>query len=146
MSNKQKRKELLQRRETKKAKKEREELALGLRKRTIIKVDPSKVFSRSVLPDIPDFYYDRKFKCVDCGVADVWTAKRQQWYYEEAKGEIEGQPIRCHDCRKKEKERKAEVRRLQLEGLENKKRFKTKQGSADNSAPRLEPISHSNLR
>ncbi len=49
----------------------------------------------------PLFYEDRPFVCVDCGKAEVWTAKQQQWWYEVAKGSIYSGANRCRACRRK---------------------------------------------
>ncbi len=73
------------------------------------------------MPYVPEFYIDLEFQCRDCGTRQTWTASRQKYYYEVLKGEIEGKPIRCRSCRERERLRKAEVRRLQLEGMEKKK-------------------------
>jgi len=40
---------------------------------------------------------------MDCGKSEVWTAEKQKWYYEEAKGYIWAVAIRCYSCRKKRK-------------------------------------------
>jgi hypothetical protein len=121
MTNKRKRKELLARRQARTRSKGHGVLARGLQDGSVVRVDPTKIFSRSVLPSIPEFYYNLDFECRDCGTVECWTAKRQKRYYEEQKGEIEGRPIRCNACRRKNKERKAEVRRRQLEGLQKSK-------------------------
>ncbi len=68
----------------------------------------------------PLFYIDRPFVCRDCGAAQIWTAKQQKWWYEIAKGNINSVAVRCRPCRKKEQTRKAEARRVHLEGLERK--------------------------
>lgn len=47
------------------------------------------------------YYIDRPFKCVDCGSEEVWTAERQKWYYEVAKGSTYAEPKRCRECRRK---------------------------------------------
>ncbi|OYV04132.1 MAG: hypothetical protein CFE26_18535 [Verrucomicrobiales bacterium VVV1] len=96
------------------------ELMVGLKKGTIIAVDRSKVFSRSVLPEIPDYYRDSLFTCKDCGEQELWTAKQQQRWYEEQGGEIEAVAIRCHACRSKEKLRRDIARRTHLEGISKK--------------------------
>jgi predicted RNA-binding Zn-ribbon protein involved in translation (DUF1610 family) len=49
---------------------------------------------------LPDFYIDRPFKCRDCGKEEMWRAVDQKWYYEEAKGHIDAQAVRCNACRK----------------------------------------------
>jgi hypothetical protein len=100
---------------------ERMELSAGLKAGTIIPVDKSKVFSRSVLPKIPDYYRDRWFTCKDCGEGDLWTAKQQKRWYEEQGGEIEAIAIRCRVCRRKEKSRRELARRVHLDGLARKR-------------------------
>ena len=49
--------------------------------------------------DLPEFYIDRPFQCVDCGREEIWKAVDQKWYYEKAKGDIHAKAIRCHCCR-----------------------------------------------
>jgi hypothetical protein len=56
------------------------------------------------------FYTDQEFHCSDCGVAEVWTARQQKWYYEVAKGSIYGEAKHCRACRKKRREAKARQR------------------------------------
>ena len=81
---------------------------------------------------IPDFvqrgyYQDRPFRCKDCGVEEIWTAAQQQWWYEEAQGEVWTVAVRCRACRQAERARKAEARRIHREGLAMKQsqRLKT---------------------
>ena len=71
---------------------------------------------------IPDFvlrgyYQDRPFRCKDCGVEELWTAAQQQWWFEEAQGDVWTTAVRCRACRQSERARKAEARRIHLEGL-----------------------------
>ena len=82
----------------------------------------NKVILREVNPlgPLPNFYIDRHFECKDCGSDEVWTAKQQKWWYEMARGCISSVAVRCRSCRYKEKIRKAEARRVHLEGLEKK--------------------------
>jgi hypothetical protein len=75
-SSKQRRQKLKLTRAGSKAELERVELLTGLKKGTIIAVDRSKVFSRSVLPRIPDYYRDTLFTCKDCGQQELWTARQ----------------------------------------------------------------------
>ncbi len=103
---------------------ERQELLAGLKNGTIIAVDRSKVFSRSVLPTIPDYYRDSLFTCKDCGAQELWTAKQQQRWYEEQGGEIEAIAIRCRACRRKEQLRKEAARKIHLDGLARKRNVK----------------------
>lgn len=51
------------------------------------------------LQDIRFWYEDLEFTCVDCGKVEVWTAARQQWWYEVAGGLLASRAIRCHACR-----------------------------------------------
>jgi hypothetical protein len=72
----------------------------------------------------PDFvrrgyYEDTAFVCKDCGTAGVWTAERQKWWYEVAKGGVWTRAIRCKACRAKERARVEVARRRQTEGLVN---------------------------
>jgi hypothetical protein len=49
--------------------------------------------------ELPEFYLDRPFTCRRCGKREIWKAKDQKWYYEEAKGHIDAKAVECHDCR-----------------------------------------------
>jgi Probable zinc-ribbon domain len=76
--------------------------------------------------DDPDFvirgtYLDVAFDCVDCGKTEVWTSTQQKWWYEVARRGRETTAIRCRACRRKERERKSEARRVHLEGLVKKR-------------------------
>ena len=117
MSNKQKRQQLKQQRTDKAEQEKAQSLKNGLRDGSIIPVDRTKIFSSNVLPTIPDYYRDRWFTCKDCDKEDLWTAKQQQRWYEERGGEIEAIAVRCRACRISEKERKANARKVHLEGL-----------------------------
>lgn len=50
------------------------------------------------------YYQDQPFVCVDCGKADVWTARQQKWWYDVAKGSIYSTAKRCRACRKRRRE------------------------------------------
>jgi hypothetical protein len=53
----------------------------------------------------PKWYYvDEPFTCVDCGKEEIWTAQRQKWFYEVAKGSIYARAVRCRDCRREHRE------------------------------------------
>lgn len=69
---------------------------------------------------LPLFYVDLAFTCRDCGSAELWTAKQQKWWYEEAKGNINSIAVRCRPCRRREQERQAEARRVHQAGLARK--------------------------
>ncbi len=63
------------------------------------------------------FYADQPFKCVSCGKAEVWTPAQQKWWYEVAKRDVFTVARRCRACRRRERERRTEARRVHLEGL-----------------------------
>ena len=52
-------------------------------------------------------YTDRPFRCRDCGVEELWTARQQKWWYEVAKGYVYSTATRCRACRRRERERRA---------------------------------------
>ncbi len=66
---------------------------------------------------IRGFYLDQPFQCIDCGKGEVWTAQKQKWWYETAKGDVFTTARRCRACRRIERERREEVRRVHLTGL-----------------------------
>ena len=71
---------------------------------------------------VPEFvergcYFDVLFRCAGCGIEDVWTATPQKWWYEVAKGSVESTAKLCNPCRRAERERRAEARRVQVEGM-----------------------------
>jgi putative zinc ribbon protein len=79
----------------------------------------------------PDFVYrgyyvDRPFRCVDCGKDEVWTGTQQKWWYEVAKGFAYSTAIRCRRCRRKERQRRDDARRVHLAGIERKKQLRGK--------------------
>ncbi|HEY7220306.1 MAG TPA: zinc-ribbon domain-containing protein [Candidatus Binatia bacterium] len=67
------------------------------------------------------YYIDIPFRCVDCGKEEVWTGSQQKWWYEVAKGFAYSGAKRCRACRRKERDRSAEARRVHLEGVARKK-------------------------
>jgi hypothetical protein len=73
----------------------------------------------------PDFarrgyYEDIPFTCSGCGASQVWTAWQQKWWYEVAQGYVYSQAKYCRSCRKREQVRRAEARRVHLEGVARK--------------------------
>jgi hypothetical protein len=66
------------------------------------------------------YYVDKAFACVDCKTREVWRATQQKWWYEVAKGNVWTTARRCRTCRRAERERKTEARRVHLEGVEKK--------------------------
>lgn len=71
------------------------------------------------------YYMDVLFKCQDCAKEEIWRATQQKWWYEIARGNVETRATRCNACRRIERERRKEARRVHLEGLERKKASKT---------------------
>lgn len=65
--------------------------------------DVTKLAHINTYGNLPTHYVDYPFECVDCGSQQVWTAEKQKWYYEEAKGHIWSVALRCRACRKKRK-------------------------------------------
>ncbi len=56
------------------------------------------------------YYVDIAFTCKDCGIAGVWAASRQKWWYETAKGDMWTTATRCPRCRRLERERVSAAR------------------------------------
>jgi hypothetical protein len=129
-SNKQRRAELRELRAEREAKRQAKAIALkALQDREKIPGDvvlcnlnllaPSG--SYSVPPFVTRGYYvDIPFQCIDCQKQEVWLATQQQWWYEVAKGDVASLANRCRPCRKIERDRKTEARRIPLEGLDQK--------------------------
>ncbi|MSQ58519.1 MAG: hypothetical protein EXR36_02435 [Betaproteobacteria bacterium] len=70
---------------------------------------------------IRGYYLDMPFRCAGCGKDEVWTGTQQKWWYEVAKGYAYSGPKLCRMCRRKERERRDEARRVHLEGVARKK-------------------------
>lgn len=85
-------------------------------KPTTLHVNKSRVVYNSTMFDIPEFYEDKRFKCKRCGKEEIWTAKQQKWWYEEAKGDLETTAVLCRSCR----DYKKHQRDLQKENNEKK--------------------------
>lgn len=73
----------------------------------------------------PDFvkrgyYLDQPFNCASCNSPEVWTAVQQKWWYEVAKGSLFAIAKLCRTCRRQEQFRRAEARRIHLEGIAKK--------------------------
>jgi predicted RNA-binding Zn-ribbon protein involved in translation (DUF1610 family) len=66
------------------------------------------------------YYMDVLFKCQDCAKEEIWRATQQKWWYEVAKGNVETRATRCNACRRVERERRNEARRVHLEGVARK--------------------------
>lgn len=66
-----------------------------------ILADRSRLSHINTCGELPKYYVEKQFTCVDCGSREVWTARSQKWYYEVAKGHISATAIRCRPCREK---------------------------------------------
>jgi len=66
------------------------------------------------------FYLDVAFSCKDCGNECLWTAQRQKWWYEVAKGHPDSTAVRCKPCRARERARKQSARAASEAGRERK--------------------------
>jgi hypothetical protein len=66
------------------------------------------------------YYIDAAFQCSGCQKQEVWRATQQKWWYEVAKGNVESRAKLCNSCRRIERERKAEARRVHTEGVAKK--------------------------
>ena len=84
-------------------------------------VDKTKLNLGNSYETPPDYYKDIDFICVDCGSNETWLAEQQKWWYEEAGGYYFATAIRCRNCRKIEKKRKTEARRVHLNRVKMKK-------------------------
>ena len=62
--------------------------------------DHTKLDHINTYGSLPDFYIDRPFTCRKCGKREIWKARDQKWYYEEAKGHVDAIAVECHACRK----------------------------------------------
>ena len=85
-----------------------------------VAVDPSKLNMGNTYSAAPVYYYDIEFTCKDCGSVELWTAAQQKWWYEEVGGYFFATAVRCRPCRQRERDRRAEARRVHLEGIHRK--------------------------
>lgn len=65
--------------------------------------DPQKLAHINTYGSLPEYYIDRPFACRRCGKWEIWLARDQKWYYEEAKGHMDARAVECHACRKAKK-------------------------------------------
>jgi putative zinc ribbon protein len=125
-SAKQKRTEIRIKREKRSRKKSEKPKAdttakLAERPINVVAVNVGALAHNNTYGPLPLFYVDKPFVCRDCGKAEVWTATQQKWWYEVAKGHIDSHAVRCRACRRSEQQRRAEARRVHMEGLAKKK-------------------------
>ena len=86
-----------------------------------VMADASALAHNNTNSPLPRFYVDKVVVCRECGKEEVWPAERQKWWYEVAKGNINTQAVLCRGCREAEKDRKAEARRVHLDGVARKR-------------------------
>jgi hypothetical protein len=67
------------------------------------------------------YYEDVPFTCQGCGSHEIWRAAQQKWWYEVAKGYVYSGAKLCRTCRRREQARRAEARRVHLEGVARRK-------------------------
>jgi hypothetical protein len=72
-----------------------------------VSADHSKLSHINTYGSLPEFYLDQPYTCRKCGKKEIWKAKDQKWYYEEAKAHTEAKAVECHDCRTAKKLAKA---------------------------------------
>jgi len=85
-----------------------------------VPADPAQLAHNNTYARWPRFYLDRVIKCRSCGKEEVWPADLQKWWYEVAKGSINTDAVYCRACRNEAKARKAEARKVHLDGLARK--------------------------
>ena len=73
-----------------------------------VKADHTRLVHINTYGSLPEYYIDLAFTCRDCGKEEIWRAKDQKWYYEEAKGHIDATAVRCRSCRAARKNRNME--------------------------------------
>jgi hypothetical protein len=98
----------------------------------VVPADHAKLAHNNTYGLLPLFYVDTAFTCRNCGSQEVWTAKQQKWWYEEAQGHIDSRAVRCRPCRLIERARVTEARRIAEEGLARKRALKA---SKENNTP-----------
>jgi hypothetical protein len=87
-----------------------------------VAADAAELAHNHTYSPFPLFYVDKAFTCRDCGRAELWTGKQQKWWYEIAKGSINSTAVRCRPCRRLERVRRDEARRVHFEGIAAKAR------------------------
>ena len=68
-----------------------------------IPANPARLAHINTYGALPEYYIDQPFICRACGKRQIWKARDQQWYYEEAGGHIDARAVECRDCRKRRK-------------------------------------------
>jgi len=125
-SNKQRRREILEKRRKRAQRSTREAtievdrfLAPRFWPKRAVRANREKLRHNNTYGLLPYFYLDRDFDCIDCGSKQRWTADQQKWWYEEAKGSIDSRAVRCFPCRKHIQALK-EAQRRHMENVANR--------------------------
>ena len=123
-SGKQRRAELQAKRQARDAKAGAELLASKAQEGVAVNAEKLSPYNSYGRPEFVErgYYVDKDFTCEGCGREEVWTARQQKWWYEVAKGFVYSGAKFCRACRRRERERQTEARRVHLEGLDRKKR------------------------
>ena len=99
----------------------REAVARGLAPIDGTKINTCGVMPRRGIPTLAGRYYlDYPFTCIDCASRQVWTGAQQKWWHEELGAVWERIAVRCRECRRKERARRDEARKIHLEGVQRK--------------------------
>ncbi len=85
-----------------------------------VMADPAQLAHNNTYGFLPRFYVDRIVVCRNCATEEVWPAEQQKWWYEEVKANINSDAVLCRSCRAVERAKKAEARRIHLEGMAKK--------------------------
>jgi len=104
-SNKQRRKEIMERRRLRAARERSEKfdlrcLNLAVAPLGAVAADPLRLLHNNTYDPLPAYYIDRPFICRDCGKEQIWLAAQQKWWYEVIKGSIYSTAVRCLACRR----------------------------------------------
>ncbi|MFK8012981.1 MAG: zinc-ribbon domain containing protein, partial [Marinicellaceae bacterium] len=84
-----------------------------------LKADHSKLGHINSYGGLPDYYDEIEFRCRDCGVDEIWTARQQKFYFEECKGHIDARAVRCKACRRQLRQDKKE-QQAHMQEMKNK--------------------------
>ncbi|MBX7228672.1 MAG: zinc-ribbon domain-containing protein [Burkholderiaceae bacterium] len=104
-SNKQRRKEIMERRRVRTAQKKSEKfdprcLNIAVAPLGAVAADPLQLLHNNTYSPLPTYYIDLPFICRDCGKEQLWLAAQQKWWYEVIKGHINSTAVRCLACRR----------------------------------------------
>jgi Probable zinc-ribbon domain len=96
-----------------------------------VPADPTQLAHNNTYGRLPRFYLDRIITCRKCGKEEIWPAERQKWWYEVAKGNINTQAVYCRACRNENKAKKAEARKIHLDGMARQRKRRARGPQTD---------------